>query len=226
MPILVTCSGCKTQFRVSDKFAGKQGPCPKCKTVIVIPALEQAQAAQVVIHEPEPVAAKSSTPIPKPIARKAEGIRPLAMILFVGAFGAAAAAAALAAEVWQTHPPLRVLGLLAVAFPCARLGYAILRNDELEPYLGRELWLRIAIASVVYTLLWIVFYWVPDDIYGTAFGLIVVWAPFFAVGGLAALACFDLDYFNGILHYSLYVLVTLGLGWLAGLTMPWADLKF
>ncbi len=226
MPILVTCSGCKTQFRVSDKFAGKQGPCPKCKAVIVIPAMEQAKAAEVVIHEPQSVAAKSGTVIPKPIARKAERIRPLAIGLFAAAFAAAAAAAVLAAKVWQTHPALRVLGLLAVAFPCARLGYAILRNDELEPYLGRELWIRIAIASAVYTLLWMVFYWLPADLYGTAFGLIAIWTPFFAVGGLAALACFDLDYFNGVLHYSLYVLVSLGLGSLAGLTMPWANLKF
>jgi hypothetical protein len=226
MPILVTCSGCKTQFRVSDKFAGKQGPCPKCKAVIVIPALEQAKAAEVVIHEPEAVAAKTGTAIPKPIARKPVRVSLAAVIGLVAAFAAAAAAAWWGAEMWQRSPALRLVGLLAVAFPCARLGYAILRNDELEPYLGRELWIRIAIASVVYALLWAVFYWLPEDFRDTAFGLVVTWIPFFAVGGLAGLACFDLEYFNGVLHYSLYVLVTLALGWLAGLTMPWANLQF
>ena len=226
MPILVTCSGCKTQFRVSDKFAGKQGPCPKCKTVILIPSIEQAKAAEVVIHEPEAVAAKSGTAIPKPIVRKAVRIHPLAVAMWVVVFGAAAAAASLGAETWQAMPGLRVLGLLAVAFPCGRLGYAILRNEELEPYQGRELWIRIAIASAVYTLLWIAFYYVPREFTETAFGLLVTWTPFFAVGGLAGLACFDLEYFNGVLHYALYVLVTLGLGWLAGLTMPWATLQF
>lgn len=226
MPILVTCSGCKTQFRVSDKFAGKQGPCPKCKAVIVIPALQQAKAAEVVIHEPEAVAAKTGTAIPKPITRKATAIRPLEVAGLLGAFAMAAVAAWWGGEIWRANPGLRVLGLLAVAFPCGRLGYAILRNDELEPYLGRELWIRIAIASAVYVLLWVVFYWVPEDFRDTAFSLVLTWTPFFAVGGLAGLACFDLDYFNGVLHYSLYVLVTLTLGWLAGLTMPWANLQF
>src|SRR4029078_3445076 len=36
-------------FSVGDKFAGKQGPCPKCKAVITIPK----PADEVVIHAPE-----------------------------------------------------------------------------------------------------------------------------------------------------------------------------
>ena len=31
MAIAVICPGCKASFRVSDKFAGQTGPCPKCK---------------------------------------------------------------------------------------------------------------------------------------------------------------------------------------------------
>ena len=37
MPISVVCPGCKARFNVSDKFAGKKGPCPKCKTVLTVP---------------------------------------------------------------------------------------------------------------------------------------------------------------------------------------------
>ena len=34
MAIDVTCPSCHTRFQVSDKFAGKSGPCPKCKNTI------------------------------------------------------------------------------------------------------------------------------------------------------------------------------------------------
>ena len=49
MPINVTCPGCLKRFSVADKFAGKQGPCPKCKKIITIPKKED----QVVIHAPD-----------------------------------------------------------------------------------------------------------------------------------------------------------------------------
>ena len=50
MPIPVICPGCNTAFRVSDKFAGQTGPCPKCKTPIKIPT---AASAEVKIHGPD-----------------------------------------------------------------------------------------------------------------------------------------------------------------------------
>ena len=37
MAIQVLCSGCGSRFAVSDRFAGKTGPCPKCKKPITIP---------------------------------------------------------------------------------------------------------------------------------------------------------------------------------------------
>ena len=48
MPIAVICPGCKTNFRVNEKFAGQKGPCPKCKTIVVIPQIEEVK-----IHAPE-----------------------------------------------------------------------------------------------------------------------------------------------------------------------------
>ena len=50
MAIAVLCPGCKSQFTVSDQYAGRTGPCPKCKKPITIPAVT---AAAVTIHEPE-----------------------------------------------------------------------------------------------------------------------------------------------------------------------------
>jgi len=37
MPISVVCNTCNSGFTVSDKFAGKTGPCPKCKSPVKVP---------------------------------------------------------------------------------------------------------------------------------------------------------------------------------------------
>ena len=70
MPITIVCPGCHGRFSVSEKFAGKQGPCPKCKTVISIPKASE----EVKIHAPEDYGgAKTATGklVLKPIAREA-----------------------------------------------------------------------------------------------------------------------------------------------------------
>ena len=38
MSIPVVCPGCRTRFKVSDRFAGQSGACPKCKAKIEVPA--------------------------------------------------------------------------------------------------------------------------------------------------------------------------------------------
>ncbi|HMC12107.1 MAG TPA: PrsW family glutamic-type intramembrane protease [Pirellulaceae bacterium] len=44
MPIPVACGGCGKRFKAPDRGAGKQVPCPACKTMISIPAAEPAEA--------------------------------------------------------------------------------------------------------------------------------------------------------------------------------------
>ena len=67
MPIQVTCPGCLSRFTVSDKYAGKKGPCPKCKKEIMVPD----KAQEVVIHAPEVSGPKDSKGVAvlKPIKR-------------------------------------------------------------------------------------------------------------------------------------------------------------
>jgi hypothetical protein len=68
MAIHVICPGCHARFSVSEKFGGKQGPCPKCKTVITIPKASE----EVKIHAPDDYGgAKSATGqlVLKPIER-------------------------------------------------------------------------------------------------------------------------------------------------------------
>lgn len=54
----VTCSNCQTKIRVPDSAAGKKGKCPKCGTIIAIPALDAPEevAPEPVAEAPEPVA--------------------------------------------------------------------------------------------------------------------------------------------------------------------------
>src|SRR5688500_18302248 len=82
MAIDVTCAACKTRFQVSEKFAGKSGPCPKCKATIKIPDKKD----EVVIHAPEEAGMKTKTgqPIFKPILRKEVRLSTLQIVAIVG----------------------------------------------------------------------------------------------------------------------------------------------
>ncbi len=100
MAILVVCPSCRARFQVSEKFAGKQGPCPKCKGVINIPALDE----QVKIHEPEQFAeggkdAKGRAVL-KPVARVETKVQP---VMVVGMVGAALMAFVIAWVVGRSH---------------------------------------------------------------------------------------------------------------------------
>ncbi len=78
MPISVVCPGCKARFSVSEKFAGKKGPCPKCKTVVTVP---DAPAAEVKIHVPEEYASggkdSKGRAVGKPIPRSETHVQPV-----------------------------------------------------------------------------------------------------------------------------------------------------
>ena len=76
MAINVICPGCHTRFTVPDKYAGKQPPCPKCKTLINVPKLDE----QVKVHETanEPgTKDKTGRPLLKPVARADAKFNPI-----------------------------------------------------------------------------------------------------------------------------------------------------
>src|SRR5262245_48396622 len=93
MPIPVICPNCHARFSVSEKFAGKEGPCPKCKGKIKVPALDE----QVVVHAPEEFAGggkdSKGRPTLKPIARKEAKITPVMIVGIVAALLATVAVA-------------------------------------------------------------------------------------------------------------------------------------
>ena len=100
--------------------------------------------------------------------------------------------------------------------------YAALRNTELEPYSGSELWLRSAICSVAYLFLWGVFVYVSGVMLtGELWQWIVIAGGLCAVGAVFPSALFDLDYGNGFFHYMFYLFISIFLRYLAGMGWIW-----
>ena len=85
MSIIVTCPGCRKSFKVSDKFAGKTGPCPSCKRTLQVPT----KAEEVQVHAPEAFAGGGKNAqgklITKPIDRVDAKFHPVTTTLIVAA---------------------------------------------------------------------------------------------------------------------------------------------
>ena len=152
MAIQVLCGSCKSTFTVSDQFAGRTGPCPKCKKPITIPA---APVKAVVIHEPEAPATTSSATGRAPTAPLKRSDRPVSALQWtlVGVGTVLAVVSAAVARVqWDRDPPAWFLlaGAAILAIPCAWLGYAAIRDRELQPHRGRSLaHVRVAREDVI-----------------------------------------------------------------------------
>jgi cation transport ATPase len=229
MPLNVVCPGCKKRFTVSEKFAGQKGPCPQCKTVIEIPKEQE----EVLIHAPEAAGPKDSkgTAVLKPILREetnfdgkiAGAIAGLVLLTFIGAWMIGSSykpkVKGKKAEIpWM----LQGLAALALAPPLALAGYSFLRNDELEPFRGKELAIRVLVCGAVYAALWGGYAMVPWalglDKGFELFQLSYVVPPFILVGMFAAYASLELDFLTGSMHYGLYLIVTVLLRVVAGMS--------
>jgi hypothetical protein len=224
MAIQVTCPGCLSRFTVSDKYAGKKGPCPKCKKEIIVPE----KGEEVVIHAPETEGPKDSKGVAvlKPIKRAelnlsrtqigiAAGIAVLSIVLaLVGRFAFSPAPA------WYL-----AFGALALSFPIAWVGYRFLRDDELGGYLGNELSIRLAACAAIFSVTWGL-YWFLSYYFGYK-SLAEVEGLFFAiflagmilVGTLGSLACLELEFSQSLMHYVLYLGVTFLLAMVCGVEL-------
>lgn len=209
MAIAVVCPSCHARFQVSEKFAGKEGPCPKCKQKITVPALGE----EVKIHGPEEYEGAKDAKgrsVLKPIARVETKVRPAMVAGVIGAIVVAFVVAFVLRGVKEKDSFL-ILGLGAVilAPPLVLGGYSFLRDQELEPYRGTAAIVRVAICSAVYAALWAAIYAIkhfmaPD---GTPeiWQYFVILGPPVGVAALSALATLDLDFGSGVFHYVLYL---------------------
>ena len=225
MPIAVVCPGCQARFNVSEKFAGKQGPCPKCKKVITVP---DAPVEDVKIHVPEAFASggrdSKGRPVLKPVARKDTKLTPILIVSIVGSTLLTLALAfmmRLAPD--ESKPLIAAVGLVIIGPPLAFAGYTFLRDDELEPYRGRALYLRAALCGLAYALLWGL-YW-PLPTYGIITGEIWQWLfvipVFVGLGAGVAFATLDLDFGSAAMHYCFFLFVTVLLRFAIGMPPLW-----
>ncbi len=231
MPIPVTCPSCLKRFNVADQHAGKQGPCPNCKKKITIPKKEDV----VVIHAPDPATSgpvdSKGRSVLKTARRKDAKFNPVlaisaggvALLALLGAFLLRGSETVTA----DTNQALGVLGAGAALLGplLAWAGYQFLLDDELEPYRGRELWLRAMAAGIVYAGLWFLYgflitrFFDPSEI---AKGLdwwypVVFLAITIAAGILVAYVAFDLEPFAAGMHFGLFLFVTVILRVIMGL---------
>jgi hypothetical protein len=230
MSIIVVCPGCLKSFKVSDKFAGKSGPCPNCKRTLQVPTKE----SEVKIHAPEAFAGggKSTTGklITKPIAHVNARLKPVAttvlaasvVIALVVTWVLGNAGLFDSERVGLFHAVVTAaVGLLVISPPLAIAGYEMLRDDELEPYRGRSLYLRAAACGWAYSSLWGLFAILsPYIVTGEVWNWFFV-PPFILIAALVPMGAFDLEFGDGMFHCGFYLVATLLLRWTAGMPPIW-----
>ncbi len=223
MPIQVICTGCHARFKVSDKFAGKTGPCPKCKTSLKIPD----KSDEVVIHGPEEYGPKTASGVGvlKPIERTENKYSVGVIVAIVGACVFVLLVALILRFMTggegNVHAAILTVGAVVLAPPLVWAGYAFFRDDELEAYTGGSLMIRVAICAAVYAGLWGLYallnYYALGGTSPELWQLMYVLPILFIPGALAALATLDLDATSATLHYGMYVLMTVCLRLIMGM---------
>jgi hypothetical protein len=223
MSIKVICPGCLKRFQVSDQFAGRKGPCPKCKVEILIPKTSE----DVVVHAPDNYGPKDSKgrSVLKPIFRQETRISmPELVVIGLTILGSLIAALILryqyAGNVFPYWP--LILGAVAMAVPLTLAGYAVLRDPELQPHSGQELYIRIGLCALLYALTWIAFPGAELAFREYSVTCIVIAVVIMmGIGGGIAVITLELDYFLGVIHFGLYFAACVLLRWIAsGAALP------
>lgn len=209
MSIRVTCEKCHTRFNVSEKFAGKEGPCPKCKSKIRIPA----KSEEVKVHEPEISGPKDTRgrAVLDPIRRKELVVTPVHITLVVSlilGFLVCALIFRFMFPEYNTFPTAMLwISAIAIAPPICFVAYLALRDAELGSYLGKELWMRILACSTIYALLWFAMpigkYAFSDNYEMGSWVMALV--IMVGAGATAGMLAFDFDYLMGLVHYGMYL---------------------
>lgn len=224
------------RFQVSDKFAGKTGPCPNCKKQLKVPDASE----EVVIHAPEDGAPKdrAGKSILKPLERTETDVTRKGMLITGGSI-LAAIAVAIGLRVSGFFEMsedganglqilTQILGALLLAPPLIWAGYAFVRDSELAPYVGPELRNRVLILSGIFAALWLLYVFVPSylteeppsQMSFMAFG--IIFAIMLGIGAVASVGVFELEFTSGLAHAGLYLICTIVLAVVSGLTLAGA----
>lgn len=222
MPINVTCSKCLTRFTVNDKFAGKSGPCPKCKATIKIPD----KSEEVVIHAPKDDTPKDSKgkSVISPIRR--QDVKLSLPVIVAAALGSMVAlGVALAFGISRTPPPIALLagGAIVLAVPLSLAGYWFLQNDELQGFQGKEMWIRTSIVAAIFAGAWLIYALLPKIIGSHeriseigAVEMVISIAAMIALGTAVSVLALELEITQGLMLFMLYFMITFVLAWISG----------
>jgi len=219
MPIRVVCPGCYTHFKVSDKFAGQSGPCPKCKKIIQVPE----KSEEIKVHTPTEFAgggrSASGELVTKPITFQHARFNPLVATLIGAGTIIALVVTWAVGDYLRGSLIARAVGLVLVSPPLVLGGYFFLRDDERVPYRGLPLYVRAGICALGYAALWGAFAYatVQFDFTGELWNWAFFAPPFLVMGALVSFATLDLEFGNGFFHYAFYVMATVLLRWVAGM---------
>lgn len=221
MAIRVTCPNCHQRFEVSEKFAGREGPCPKCKGLIKIPS----KSEEVLVHAPELSGPKDTRGqlVLKPIAREDTSLSGVQITLLVGVILVFVVVALLLRFLYPRPESLPqavpILGLVFLGPLLAYAGYAFIRDQERGHFAGKQLWIRSAISGLVYALSWLLLYvgWYAFNNSWELGAVLLGMGLMVAVGATTAVVAFELDWPQGVLHFGLFLGCCLALRWLAGM---------
>jgi len=190
MPLHVICPGCLKRFQVSERFAGKQGPCPNCNAVISIPK------EAVKVHGIEDTESKNDDNqrvISSPITRITMDFDPvLAKHYAFGVLGVLTLAFLLGCVPMYAvfRLLLGTLGLCFAAFPLVLFGYHFIRDrEEIFTFTSEELSRRAGIVTAGYVVLWFGFEYC---LAATQADLFIACLYFSAFAVLATLLCHPL----------------------------------
>ncbi len=227
MPIQVTCPKCFKRFQVSEKFAGKTGPCPNCKHQIKVPD----KSEEVVIHAPQDDSPKdrSGQSILKPIRRQETEVTRTGLVAtivaLIAVFGVALAfrvtSEGQGAPLWA-----QIAGLVLLAPPLVWAGYQFIHDSEFEPYRGTELLVRVLVLSAIFSALWLIYALVPAYVLeldraaemsymaaGITFCIMV------GLGAVASVATFEVEFPGGLTHAGLYFIAVVLLAIVSDVTL-------
>lgn len=206
MGIRVICPGCMRRFEVSERFAGKKGPCPKCGHEIEIPK------ENIVIHAPDEIiieGKKVKNPdFVRPIEREPYAFSRRQMIINI--IGAIVILAFAYLFHFLGSGPLKWMagtaGIFVVAFALAKTGYILVRNpDDLEIFLGGELFRKSCLVALGYVVCWTVFeillLYLNPGFFFFAFLL-----PIALLAAFIPLVAFDTDYGDSFMLFVIFVL--------------------
>ena len=220
MPISVVCPGCYKRFQVSEKFAGKKGPCPNCQTIIDIPK------EQVKIHAPEEFVSGGKTvkgrKILQPLTRLNTDFTLRDILLAAGGLIAVFLIATVLGRLELESNLLGGIGLFLIAFPLAFFGERLLKDaDDLHPLELPVILRKSAICGAAYAFLWICFEFLAKYMQADGVFILVYLVPFALFSLFVAHVVFDFDFARGLFHYLFFFLAVVLLRGLLGLKWIW-----